>query len=85
LPELDLHIDCNEALATAESTATESGIGHVLNLKIVDAWDVKSEGDTWYASACSAKIMFNDGEHATLKYQEIPLHGKYFLQARIVP
>ena len=84
-PELDLGIDCNEALGSAERIATESGVTHLMNVKIVDAWDVKNEGTTWYAAACSAKIMFNTGEKATLKFKAVPLHGKYFIQTNIVP
>jgi peptidoglycan hydrolase-like protein with peptidoglycan-binding domain len=86
-PELNLSADCNEILADAERTATEAGFSHVLNVKIIDAWDVKSEGDTWYAARCSAKIMLNtDAEgKATLQYEVVPRHGKYFIQTRVVP
>jgi hypothetical protein len=83
-PELALSIDCNAELPTAEKLATEAGLGHVLNLKIIDAWDVKSVGDTWYAAKCSAEVLFNFGGEAKLEFEKVPLHGKYFLQTRVI-
>ncbi len=84
LQDLDLSIDCNGELADAQRVATEVGVGHVLNIKIIDAWDVKAEPSSAYEANCSARIMFNTGERARLEYKKIPLHGKYFIQTRIV-
>lgn len=85
LPELSLSYDCQGMLADAERTATEAGIGHVLNMRIIDAWDVKNETGSEYESKCSAKILLNTGMKGTLEYEEVPLHGKYFLRTMIVP
>jgi hypothetical protein len=85
LPELDLSADCQGMLADAERTATEAGMGHVLNIRIIDAWDVKRESSSEYESKCSAKILLNTGGKGLLEYKEIPLHGKYFIQTNIVP
>jgi hypothetical protein len=85
LPELDLSSDCQGMLEDAERTATEVGVGHVLNVRIIDAWDVKNEASSEYESKCSAKIMLNTGAKGKLEYKEIPMHGKYFIQAGIVP
>jgi peptidoglycan hydrolase-like protein with peptidoglycan-binding domain len=85
LPEISLKLDCDAALERAKDIATESGRRHVLNEKIIDAWDVQSEGSTWDAARCSAKVEFNTGERGTMKYEEVPQHGKYFIKVRIVP
>jgi peptidoglycan hydrolase-like protein with peptidoglycan-binding domain len=85
LPELALSLDCAAALERAKDIATESGRRHVLNEKIIDAWDVQSEGSTWDAARCSAKVKFNTGEKGTMKYEQTPEHGKYFIWVRIVP
>jgi hypothetical protein len=85
LPELDLSIDCQQALDSATKLVMESGIGHVLNYKIIDAWDIQGFGTTWYSSKCSAKITLNNGNNGLLEYEYFPRHGKYFLKARIIP
>ena len=84
LPELVLDIDCQRELPNAIKTATAVGIGHIMNVKIIDAWDVKGGENTWYASKCSAKVTFNTGGDAILEYEQIPRHGKYFIATRIV-
>ena len=85
LSELVLRSDCEADLERAKRIATESGLRHVMNEKIIDAWDVQSEGTTWFEAKCSAKVAFNTGEKGTMEYKMVPEHGKYFIEVRIVP
>ena len=85
LPELNVSMDCQQALGRASDLVTEAGVSHVLNFKIIDAWDVQNKETTWNSSKCTAKVMFNNGRNATLEYENVPRHGKYFLSARIAP
>jgi uncharacterized protein len=84
LPPLELDIDCKGEIEDAKITATQAGPGHLMNIKIIDAWDIKSEGTTWFRASCSAKILLNAGGEAVLKYAIVPRHGKYFLNASVV-
>ena len=84
-PELDLRGDCKDEAEEAVRIATASGVPSLLNIKIIDIWNVQNEGDTWYASTCSADVMFNNGKEAKLSFEMVPRHGKYFLQTQILP
>jgi hypothetical protein len=79
LPELALDADCKKLLPDAEATAVEAGAAHIMNLKVLDAWDVQSEGDSWYEARCSAKVTLNTGPDHVVDYRLVPRHGSYFV------
>jgi len=83
-PELDLDFDCKAALPEAERIATQAGLSHLMNVSIIDAWDAKSEGTTWWTARCAATILLNTSAQARLEYEKVSIHGHYFIRTNII-
>nr|WP_294522466.1 hypothetical protein [uncultured Rhodopila sp.] len=54
-----------------------------MNLKVIDAWDVQSEGTSWDEARCSAKVTLNTGPDRVLDYRLVPRHGSYFIVTQL--
>jgi hypothetical protein len=75
--------DCGRAVKDAERIVVESGVRHVMNVKVINEWDVKPGGDYATEVNCSARVRLNTGAEMTLNYKIVADHGKAMIRARL--
>ncbi len=84
LPELEIPPCDNETIAKeATKLLVESGFRHMMNIKVIDIWDIKYDASYWDQRRCHAQISFNNGEDAVMEFSIYPKRSRFVLEVHL--
>ena len=76
---------CSDIVGDAEEAKTSYGAAHLLNVNVINEWDIHETGSSAMEEDCEAHVQLNSGDVLIMLYESTIQHGKYIVSSRFLP